>query len=73
MEQRNLILAMALSIGVLLGWNFLFPPPAPPVRTATETAAGATPGQTDGASDVALPSVVVCGPSSEDFHNTRCV
>src|SRR5262245_3918210 len=34
MDQRNLILAIALSVAIILGWNVLFPPkptpPAPP-------------------------------------------
>jgi YidC/Oxa1 family membrane protein insertase len=34
MEQRNVILAIVLSIAIILGWQLLFPPP-PPERVAT--------------------------------------
>ena len=56
MEQRNLLLAMAICIGILFGWNLLFPPPPPeqqPEQTVTAdggpTATPSVPG------DVALP------------------
>ncbi len=54
MEQRNLLLAMALSIGILLGWNVLFPPPPKPVETAVTAAGASSPGGQQ--SDVALPA-----------------
>ena len=51
-QNKNLILATALSFLVILVWFFLFPPPEP------ETSAETTAAQTDGAvSDVAtVPS-----------------
>ena len=52
--DRNLLLAMALSIGILLGWNVLFPPPKTPTVQTTETSASDTPAKSP--SDVALPS-----------------
>ena len=51
-EQRNLLLAMALSISILLGWNVLFPNAEPPATTETASGAVSAPGQS---SDVALP------------------
>jgi YidC/Oxa1 family membrane protein insertase len=54
MEQRNLLLAMAFSIGILLGWNVLFPPPKPPAGQTAETSA--TNSNASAPSDVALPS-----------------
>jgi YidC/Oxa1 family membrane protein insertase len=54
MEQRNLLLAMAFSIGILLGWNVLFPPPKPPAGQTAETSA--TNSNANAPSDVALPS-----------------
>jgi len=54
MEQRNLLLAMAISIGILFGWNILFPPPPPVEQPTTEAEAGGTgAGQN---ADVALPT-----------------
>ncbi len=43
MEQRNLLLAMALCIGILFGWNILFPPPPPVQQETTETAGAGAP------------------------------
>ena len=64
MEQRNLLLAMALSIGILLGWNVIFPPPMPPAETE-QAAAGGEAGQAAGGQsqpgDVALPSAAPAG------------
>ena len=57
MEQRNLLLAMAFSIGILLGWNVLFPPPKPPAGQTAETSA--TNSNANAPSDVALPSASV--------------
>jgi len=35
--EKNTILAIALSIGVLITWNVLFPPPPPPEPLPAET------------------------------------
>jgi YidC/Oxa1 family membrane protein insertase len=47
-DQRNLILAIAFSVAILLGWQWLFPhKPAPgeqPVATSQQTGGTATPG-----------------------------
>ncbi|MDR3439206.1 membrane protein insertase YidC [Telmatospirillum sp.] len=42
-EQRNIILAIVLSVAILLGWQFLMPKPPVPVG---QTPAGQTAGQT---------------------------
>jgi len=51
MEQRNLLLAIVLSVGILIGFQYLYekirptPPPAPAPATATQTVPGtAAPG-----------------------------
>jgi YidC/Oxa1 family membrane protein insertase len=51
MEQRNLLLAIVLSVGILIGFQYLYekirpsPPPAPAPATATQTSPGtAAPG-----------------------------
>jgi YidC/Oxa1 family membrane protein insertase len=50
MEQRNLLLAIVLSVGILIGFQYLYekirpPPPAPTPATATQTVPGsAAPG-----------------------------
>jgi YidC/Oxa1 family membrane protein insertase len=37
-DNRNLLLAIVLSVAVLLGWNVFFaPPPAPPRTDAAQT------------------------------------
>jgi YidC/Oxa1 family membrane protein insertase len=43
MDQRNLLLAIVISVGILIGFNYLFqgmrpPPPTPPVPTQTAPA-----------------------------------
>jgi len=46
MEQRNMILAFALSMAILLGWSFIFPPTQPeqaPVESAVQTPVDNTP------------------------------
>jgi len=53
MEQRNLLLAMALCIGILFGWNILFPPPPPVQQETAETAGAGAPGAPG---DVSVPS-----------------
>ena len=60
MDQRNLLLAMALSIGIILGWNVLFPPPTPPQEAEQTVDAN---GQPVAPSDVALPSAA--GPTAD--------
>ncbi|HXZ68559.1 MAG TPA: membrane protein insertase YidC [Alphaproteobacteria bacterium] len=50
-EQRNLILAIALSLGVFVMWSILFPP-APPPKTPAQSAQ-----QTTTASPSAIPGV----------------
>ena len=35
MDQRNVILAIVLSVVIILGWQLLFPPPPPPERNST--------------------------------------
>ncbi|MBL1353351.1 MAG: membrane protein insertase YidC [Zetaproteobacteria bacterium] len=37
MEQRNMFLAFALSIAVLVGWSYIFPSPNTEVKTGVET------------------------------------
>src|SRR5690349_1411662 len=46
MEQRNLLLAIVISVGILIGFQFLFErmrPVTPPVPTAGQSATPATP------------------------------
>src|SRR5205823_430737 len=67
MEQKNLLLAIVLSVGILIGFQFLFeklrppvPPPSPavPTQTAPGTPAPgtATPGVTPGAPGTTAPA-----------------
>ncbi len=64
-QNRNLILAMALSMGVILIWSVLFPPAEPPVDpNATDPAAVAT---TDSAgNDVTLTPPSVSSTAASD-------
>jgi YidC/Oxa1 family membrane protein insertase len=72
MEQRNLLLAIVLSVGILIGFQFLLekfqlvkPPPAPtPTQTtpATGSPAGVAPGAVPGA--IAPGSVPATGPAA---------
>ena len=45
MDNRNLILAIAISGIILVVWNMMFPPPEPPVEGAPVATAPAQPGQ----------------------------
>src|SRR3954454_13566307 len=62
MEQRNLLLAIVLSVGILIGFQYLFeklrpsPPPSPAVPTQTAPAPGTSP--TGTAPGTAAPSTV---------------
>src|SRR5437764_1072966 len=52
MEQRNLFLAIALSLAILIGFQILFPgpeTPSPESQTATQTATPAAPAAAPGA------------------------
>ncbi|MGF1630002.1 MAG: membrane protein insertase YidC [Kiloniellaceae bacterium] len=40
MEQRNLLLAIVLSLAILIGFQFIFPPAPPPPQTAETTTEG---------------------------------
>src|SRR5260370_19799471 len=66
MEQRNLLLAIVLSVGILIGFQYLFekirpaPPPAPSPATATQTAPS-TPAPGSAAPGVAAPGVAAPG------------
>jgi len=70
MEQRNLLLAIVLSLTILLGSQFLFPPATPPEQpqTAGQTTGETAPGGTPGI-DGNLPSLSglpgVAGPAVE--------
>ncbi|MPZ10838.1 MAG: membrane protein insertase YidC [Kiloniellaceae bacterium] len=41
MEQRNLLLAIVLSLAILIGFQFIFPPATPPQQTSETTTEGA--------------------------------
>ncbi|HEX5453829.1 MAG TPA: membrane protein insertase YidC [Stellaceae bacterium] len=64
MDQRNLVLAIVLSIGILIGFELLFakfgppPPPSPhrPAPTATQSAPAATKPNTAAAPNAAAPA-----------------
>ena len=61
MEQRNLLLAIVLSVGILIGFQYLFeklrpPPPTPAVTTQTAPAPGTAP--TGTAPGTVAPSTV---------------
>ncbi len=70
MEQRNLLLAIVLSLAILIGFQFLFPPAPPPPQpqTAEETidgAPGSVPtlsGDTAAPGDIGVPAT----PSRDD-------
>ncbi|PIE12657.1 MAG: membrane protein insertase YidC [Rhodobacterales bacterium] len=52
-QNKNLILAVALSMVVIIGWSLMFPPPEVPVETAAGDAARMTPQAT---APVAVPA-----------------
>jgi len=67
MDERRLLLAVALSLLVLTAYSLLFPaapqPPAPPVPAASQPAAGATPAEAPaGAAAAASPTAVPKAP-----------
>jgi YidC/Oxa1 family membrane protein insertase len=36
MDQKNLIVAIVLSVLIIMGWQYAFPPTKPPVNTTTQ-------------------------------------
>jgi YidC/Oxa1 family membrane protein insertase len=73
MEQRNLLLAIVLSLTILLGFQFIFPPATPPEQPTTGETAEGTTGTAPGG-DANLPSLSgvpgaagpAVGPSREE-------
>src|SRR5258705_10556652 len=45
MDQKNLIVAIVLSVLIIMGWQYAFPPTKPPVNTTTQQQT-TTPGTT---------------------------
>ena len=43
MEQRNLVLAIVLSLAILLGFQYFFPPPKPVIPPASTDASTSSP------------------------------
>jgi YidC/Oxa1 family membrane protein insertase len=75
MEQRNLLLAIVLSVGILIGFQLLFakffPPPPPNPATATQTAP-ATPAPSSTAPEIAAPAPTATGgPPTAQAPQTR--
>jgi YidC/Oxa1 family membrane protein insertase len=75
MEQRNLLLAIVLSVGILIGFQLLFakffPPPPPNPATATQTAP-ATPAPSSTALGIAAPAPTATGgPPTAQAPQTR--
>ncbi|MGH7030102.1 MAG: membrane protein insertase YidC, partial [Stellaceae bacterium] len=82
MEQRNLLIAIVVSVGILIGFQFLFsrlhPPPAPHVATtATAPATGSAPATTASptgsapATSAAAPSTAAPGAAAHRALQTR--
>src|SRR5713101_8351524 len=72
MEQRNLLLAIVLSVGILIGFQYLFekirpvPPPAPTPATATAAAPSTpAPGVAAPVPGVATPTPTPTAPRPE--------
>ena len=70
MEQRNLLIAIVLSVGILIGFQFFFqrlhPPPVPHVRSTEATAPGtpsATPTTPTGAPATHAPGAATAKAS----------
>jgi len=69
MDNRNTILAIALSLAILLGWQTFFAPdaplPPPEATTSAPVAAPATPGSPDvGSPDIAAPVAAPNAPAA---------
>ncbi len=63
-QNKNLILAMALSMAVILGWTLLFPPELPPEEAAPETAAVVVVDENGETIAIAPPAVDGAAPST---------
>jgi YidC/Oxa1 family membrane protein insertase len=54
-ESRRILLATVLSVGILLGWQWLFPQPKPPAKPATPAAEQARPAEGGAPPQAAAP------------------
>lgn len=57
MEQRNLLLAIVLSLAILIGFQFVFPPPEPPQQPQEQQTAETADGSTPTAPGASVPGV----------------
>lgn len=62
MDQRNLLIAMAASLVILLGWNVMFPPPEPPATTKPTASSVQQPGGQLGDALAPSPTDEATGP-----------
>ena len=63
MEQRNVILAIALSVAIILGWQLLFPPPPPPVATTEQPITELQSGAPENRAPAGVPGTGGAAPS----------
>ncbi len=59
MDQKNFIVAIALSVAIIMGWQYLFPAAKTPPQQQQQTSQSATPGNTPG-----TPSNAPAAPGS---------
>ena len=65
MDQKNLILAIVMSVAILLGWQLLFPePPKKPPQTTEQQATPAAPQPSQGATGPAAPPTPGAAPGA---------
>ncbi len=81
MEQRNIVLALALSAIIIIGWSFLqpflFPPPPAPPAQQQATSTTAQPSQTPPAAGTqgatAVPGAGITGPALEQLDRNTAL
>src|SRR5579862_3637924 len=66
MDQKNFLVAIVLSVAIIMGWQYVFPPKhtTPPPQETAQSAAPGTPAATPGATPPGAPAAPGSAPGA---------